>query len=213
LFVAQIEVGARVTWVWNYTPGKVLAHADMDYLASEPFSGADALSNQPLSSNFSPPIFRSRARLERFRKYHCPPIDTNPIIDKTWQDIILKFVPAHRVQFFPVRLIAKGEICDDYAWVIPFDRVRCIDIHRSKITSKIETPEITLVFDAEEYAHVPGCLGGLHLARDEQQKSHMIISDGLRDALAATGESNMFYRPEDVPTLFGKNSVVSAWRM
>ena len=149
---------------------------------------------------------RSRASLKRFKKLHCPPIDTNPTIDKVWQDIILRFVPADRVQFYPVRLIARGEICDDYSWVIPFDRVRCIDLTRSdigeggKVTS-LKDSSLTLVFNVRKYVHKPGCLGDKNLARDEQDAPHLVISDELKEALAATGEDSMFFRPEDTPTI------------
>ena len=44
-----------------------------------------------------------------------------------------------------------------------------------------------------------------HLARDEQQLSHVLVSDELRDALAATGESGMFAQPESVSKLKGTN--------
>ena len=201
-----------MAWVWHYTPEFGFARAEIDYLACEPMTGADALSETPLGANLPRPIFRARAKLARFLKYHCPPIGEHPVVDRAWQEIILRFVPAGRVQFFPVRLIAKDGENDDYSWVIPFDRVRCIDVKRSKITAKVEKPDITLIFRADEYVHKGGCLGNGHLARDEQQPSHMVLSDRLRDALAATGESSMFYQPEDVPTLFGRNSVVPAWR-
>lgn len=31
--------------------------------------------------------------------------------------------------------------------------------------------------------------------------SHLLVSDQLKEALSATGEDSMFYRPEDVVTI------------
>jgi hypothetical protein len=195
-----------MAWVWQRPVEGLFWGGQFDYLASEPVSSSDYLSDDPLPIVTGKPIIRSRTSLKRFRKLHCPPIDSNPTIDRVWQDIILRFVPADRVQFYPVRLIARGEICDDYSWVIPFDRVRCIDLKRSdigengKVTS-LKDPTLTLVFNVRKYVHKPGCLGGKHLARDEQDSIHLIISDELKEALAATGEDSMFFRPEDTPTI------------
>ncbi|WP_373502314.1 hypothetical protein [Aestuariivirga sp.] len=32
-------------------------------------------------------------------------------------------------------------------------------------------------------------------------KSHLLVSDELKEALSATGEDSMFYRPEDAVTM------------
>lgn len=196
-----------MAWVWH-SPKEVGSWgADIDYVLSAPLSDVDSFSSVPLDLSRGRAIYKSRSEIEKFTRLHCPPIGIYPVVDKVWQDIILRYVKPNRVQFYPVRLVARGKVCDDYSWVIPFDRVRCIDTQRSKISRKIEKPNITLIFGVEEYVHVDGCLGKKHLARDEQQTDHMVLSDELRDALAATGESSMFYRPEDVPTLFGKNGL------
>ena len=91
----------------------------------------------------------------------------------------------------------------DFSWVLPFDRVRCIDLNRSTIVRKAVRGDLTHIVRCDRYVHVDGCLGNKHLARDEQEVDHIVVSNELRDALAATGESGMFYRPEDAPTLFG----------
>ena len=97
-----------------------------------------------------------------------------------------------------MRLIARGEICDNFMWFIPFDRVRCIDLEKSDIRRKIVKPDITYLSEVRKYVHKAACLGNKHLARDEQKESHLLVSNELRDALAATGESSMFIQPEDI---------------
>lgn len=196
-----------MAWVWGESREFGNFGAAIDYKASA-IRDIDVLSAaRTVDEKKGYPVYKSRSKLARFIKLHCPPFDTVPVADRVWQEIILKFVPTDHVQFYPIRLIARGEECMDFSWVLPFDRVRCIDLKRSKIISKIEKPDITYIFRCDEYAHIDGCLGGKHLARDEQQLSHVVVSDELRDALAATGESGMFYQPENVPTLFGKNGV------
>ena len=126
---------------------------------------------------------------------------SDPVVDEVWKRIILQFVPKDRVQFYPVRLTARGEICDDFMWVVPFDRVECIDTQKSKFTTIDKNEERTWYFGLEKVVHKPGCMKGLHIARDTHVNSHLLISDELRDALAATGEDSMFFRPEDLPLL------------
>ena len=188
-----------MAWVWDL-PRETEFDADFDYKASAPMDFTEYLSDKPIDASLLP-VFRSRSKLSRFKKLHCPPFSASIAIDSTWKTIIEQFVPPSRVQFLPIRLIARGEICDDYMWVIPFDRVTCIDKDKSVVTRKHETPNRTLIFGVHSIVHFPDCLGNLHLARDTQRSSHMVISDELKIALSATGQDSPFYRPEDVETL------------
>lgn len=122
-------------------------------------------------------------------------------MDKTWRDIILEFVPADRVQFLPMRLIARGEISDDYFCLIVMDRVCCVDPEKSTVTRQIKDEHRFFIFGVSKFVHIPNCLGGLHLARDARMNTHLVISNELKEALSATGEDSMFYRPEDVVTI------------
>ena len=187
-----------MAWVWGFSKESDYWGADIDYEASAPLKSIEYLSDVPVDPNLRP-VYRSNTNISRFRKLHCPPIGVAPAVDHVWRDIILEFVPADRVQFLPVRLIAQREISDDFSWVIPFDRVRCIDPVRSEVTQKREIPGLTLIFGVENIVHQSSCLGSSHLARDEQKTSHLILSDQLKEALAATGVDSMFYQPETAP--------------
>lgn len=189
-----------MAWVWTRPRQETEFYADMDHDASLPAWGTEYLWDHPVDTKLLP-VFRSKFGLKKFKPLHCPPIGVSPTVDQVWKDIILKFVPVERIQFLPVRLIARGEIFDQFMWVIPFDKVRCIDPIKSKITSKVERTDITLIFGIENIVHHPNCLGSLHLARDEQMPNHLLISNELKEALSATGEDSMFERPEDVWTL------------
>jgi hypothetical protein len=188
-----------MAWVWGRPLDELEFLAVIDNDASMPASGYEYLSDFPVDTSLRP-VFRSRVGLKKFRQLHCPPIGVSATIDRVWKDIILKYVPADRVQFLPIRLIARGDTCDDFMWLIPFDRVRCIDAQRSEITSKVERPNVTLIYGINKIIHSPGCLGSLHLARDEQMLSHMLVSDELKEALSATGGVSMFSKPEDLWT-------------
>jgi hypothetical protein len=163
--------------------------------------GTEYLGDQRLDPAIHRPVFRSRTSLKKFKKFHCPPIDVAPAVDAVWRDIILKFVPEERVQFLPIRLIARGEVCDDYFWPIVMDQVFCIDPKRSVITRQFKDETRFFIFGVSKFVHIPGCMGKLHLARDARMNSHLLVSNELKEALSATGQSSMFYRPEDVVTI------------
>ena len=186
-------------WLWTTDTDYLTWGADIDYGATYPMGGDEALSDTPVDPNSGTPLYRSNSGLKRFRKFHSPPFSPGIVVDKLWQDIILKFVPADRVQFYPVRLIARGEATEEFAWVIPFDRVRCIDMEHSEILDKTEKPGFLYIWKLGKFYHIPGCLGGLHLARDEYKLHHLLVSDELKAALEATGAGNLFHKPEETP--------------
>ena len=138
-------------------------------------------------------IFKSRNSVKRFKALHAPPTSTTTTVDELWKDIILGFVPADRIQFIPAHIIARGETCDDFFVMIPFDRVIGIDKHRSEIRRMIENEHGTHIFSIKKLVLLPDCLGGLHLARDKQMSSMLLVSDELKEALSATGQDSPFY--------------------
>ena len=146
-------------------------------------------------------LYRANVTVSKLERTHCPYVEGNkpPVVDDVWKAIIRDFVPKERVSFIPLDIQCKDGISDRYWWVNAHDSVRCIDPDRSDIYSKIEKPDITLIFGADLYIHHDNCLGDKHLAYDEQMSTHLVLSDALRDALAATGESSMFFRAENLP--------------
>jgi hypothetical protein len=190
-----------MVWVWSSPRENAEWGADIDYDLSPGVKSIEHLSDKPVDTALRP-VFKSKTGLKKFKSLHCPPIDTMETVDELWKSIILKFVPQKRIQFFPIKLIARGEICDDFMWVIPFDRVYSIDKQKSDITQKRELPDRTLIYGVRTFVHLPDCLGRLHLARDEEMPTHMLVSDELKEALSATGQDSPFYRAEDVPTLY-----------
>jgi hypothetical protein len=189
-----------MAWVWDISEQGKRWGAFMDYKLSAPFNGTESVSEVPVRK-VGLPIYKSKTGLKKFQQLHCPPIGIEPTVDRHWRKIIQDFVPANRVQFLPIRLIARGEICDDFMWVIPFDRVHCIDIEHSDITQKLEQDGKMMLFRVRKFVHRENCLGKVHLAADERMPRHVLLSDELKSALAATGESSMFYQPEDLQTL------------
>jgi hypothetical protein len=194
-----------MAWVWK----DPIEFLDMSANIDDEASGLNAsyayLRDQWVDPTICRPIFRTRSKLEKFTKLHCPPIWVAPAVDGAWRDIILKFVPEDRVQFLPIRLIARGgAISDDYFWPIVMDRVFCIDPEKSTITQQLRKGEKHFIFGVSKFVHIPSCLGKLHLARDARMDSHLLVSDELKEALAATGEDSMFYRPGDIVNIHTK---------
>jgi hypothetical protein len=137
-----------MTWVWLPPPENNSWGADLDFKLSYPLSGGDSWSDVTLDDTVLP-VYRSRIKLAKFRAFHCPPFSTSVVIDKTWQDIILEYVPRDRVQFFPVRLFAGDGVTDEFSWLISFDRVECIDIANSEIIDKVEKPGVYRIMKME----------------------------------------------------------------
>lgn len=191
-----------MTWIWLPPEEDNIWGANMDFAASYPLSGSDCFADTPLDETTGIPVYRSSAKLAKFRKLYCPPFETNVVVNKVWQEIILKFVPRDRVQFFIVRLFAVDGVTDEFSWVIPFDRVKCIDVEKSEITDKIEKPSVFRIMHMNRFYHVPGCLGDKHLARDLRLNRHLLVSDALREALCATGQCDVFHRAEDLPNYY-----------
>jgi hypothetical protein len=182
-----------VVWFWD-SPREIIEFgAKFDGKLSAPVGGHEYLNDSTVKIS-TRPVFKSNNSLKRFKSMHSPPIGNAPVIDNFWKEIVLKYVPEDRVQFLPIRLVARGETCDDFMWIIPFDRVRSIDIERSDISRKVEKPGLTMIFSARHLVFRPDFLSGLHLARDEQMPRLMFVSDELKQALVETGESSMFKR-------------------
>jgi len=190
-----------MAWVWRRPKEDSQWGADFDRQASHPMRGTEYLDDKRLDPEIYRPLFRSRTGLKKFKSRHCPPIGVTPAVDHVWKDIILSFVPEERIQFLPIRLIARGEICNDFYWPIILDSVYCIDPDRSWITQKLQKGDNLFIFGVAAFVHLPDCLGGLHIARDIRMRDHIVISDALKDALASTGEDSMFYKPEDIVML------------
>jgi hypothetical protein len=191
----KLEV--EMAWVWTPEFDDETWPAEFDDEASVPLLGHEYLSEQLLPENSGTPVYRSKSDVRKFRSLNCIPTEAGIIVSRLWQDIILKCVPANRVQFYPVKLVARGEETMEFSWVIPFDKVACVDLKRTQITNCVDQPGLFAIISAENVCHTPNCMGDKHLARDAHWMSHVLVSDALRDALVATGQ-DVFKRPEEL---------------
>ena len=184
-----------MVWIWRRPWNREF---DADFCGFEPdpdVKGLPQFATEPLPSG-TRAILKSRYSLKHFLKLHNPPVN-ELTVDRLWRDIILEFVPSDRVQFVPAHLTARGKSCDDFFVMVPFDRVIGIDKQRSAISDMLETVQGTRIYGIEKLVLLPNCLGGLHLARDEQNVTFLYVSDELRNALAATGQDSPFYTVDD----------------
>jgi hypothetical protein len=193
-----------MTWVWQWTTYADVPTANIDYLASAPHYSSIEFHDPESFPPPTIPLFKTRGKLDKFVNLHCPPIGTDPVVDDLWQSIIRRFAGQKQVGFLPIQLNGRNGTTRKFSWVVCFNEVECIDPNKSKI--RWLNKRTKTVRDVDEFVHVNGCLGKLHIARDKLDAKHIVISDELHDALAETGESAMFFRPEDVPTFYGKNS-------
>jgi hypothetical protein len=188
-----------MAWIWGLPREHAEWGAEFDYDQSSPLS--EMMSDEQILTTKGMPNYKSRIAVKRFKSLHSPPIGVLPVVDAEWKEIILRFVPGERVKFVPIRLNAKGEACDDFSWVIPLDKVECLDLERSVINRKIVRSDETIVFGVKEVVHKENCLGNIHLAKDIHWVGHLVLSDVLKDALSTTGQTSVFYRPEELVTV------------
>lgn len=191
-----------MVWIWG-SPRETADFGAIDY-GFDPIpnvKGLTKFASERITIN-TRATFKSRNSASRFTALHAPPTSTTVTIDRTWQDIILAFVPRDRVQFLPARIIARGENCDDFSVLIPFDRVIGIDKRRSEIQRIIENEHGTHIFSIKKLVLLPECLGNLHLARDKQMDSMLFVSNELKEALSATGQDSCFYSVDEYNELF-----------
>ena len=185
-----------MVWIWCWPKERFDFRAEFYGFEPDPdVRGLPEYAREPLPTG-TRAFFRSRYSLKHFTKLHCPP--TNQVtVDRLWRDIILQFVPPDRVQFVPARITTRGQLCDDFFVMLPFERVVGIDKNRSAISSMIENEHGTHIFSVEKLVLLPNCLGRLHLARDNQAVTFLYVSDELRNALTATGQDSPFYTVEE----------------
>jgi hypothetical protein len=185
-----------------------MLNAEIDYKSSAPLNETECMGLERVPITDTLHTYKTRAALSRFTKLHCPPIGTSPKVDDVWQEIIEHYVNPDDIQFLPIRLKARDGETLKFKMIIPLVGMELIDVQASKIRSKtIGLDGSLIVFDVDEFSYLPNCLLGKHLAMDKHLSGHIVISDELRNALAETGEDSMFFRAEDIPTMFGKNSI------
>lgn len=184
-------------WIWDY-PRETSDFGAVNYgFDPQPcIKGLVEFSRERITTE-TRAIFKSRNAVNRFRSLHAPPTSTTVTVDRLWEDIILRFVPADRIQFIPARIVARGETCDDFSVMIPFDRVIGVDKNKSDIRRMIVNEHGTHIFSVKRLVLLPNCLGRLHLARDKQMDSMLLVSDDLRNALASTGQDSPFYTVDE----------------
>lgn len=186
-----------MVWIWSYPRETAdFGAEDYGYDPQPDFKGLVEFARRPIEIS-TRAIFKSQNSLKRFQSLHAPPTSVTITVDALWKRIIQRFVSSRHIQFLPARIIARGEVCDDFSVMIPFDRVTGIDKHRSDIRRMIENEHGTHIFSIKKLVLVPDCLGDLHLARDKQMDSMLFVSDELKEALAATGQDSPFYSVEE----------------
>ncbi|WP_421694493.1 hypothetical protein [Aestuariivirga sp.] len=188
-----------MVWIWASPRELYEFRAEFHGFHPEPLGtkGLPYFTEEPLTTE-TQAVLKTQYSLKKFRKRHSPPVlGSFAVVDELWRDIILSFVPAERVQFVPARITARGEVCEEFYLMLPFDRVVGIDKYNSEIGSMIENEHGTHIFILNKIVLHPDCLRGLHLARDRQASTILYISDDLKTALSATGQSSSFYTVDE----------------
>lgn len=182
-----------MVWIWSFSR-EFTEFGAVNFGFDPPTGvrGANHMAVEPIGVQ-TRAIFKSKYSIRRFQKLHAPPTSTVITVDDMWRQIILKFVPSDRVQFIPARIIARGEECNDFSVMIPFDQVTSVDKEKTEFRRVLKNEHRTHIFSVKKLVLLPDCLGPLHLARDKEMNTLVLISDELKEALSATGQDSPFY--------------------
>jgi hypothetical protein len=198
-----------MAWIWTSPPSEQTSvWVDYDDKNSS-FKSSDVLSDRLLPADAGTPILRvKRWKMDRIRAFRCLPTTASaPVIHREFVDLISRYAGPDEVQFYPVLVKTFDDVSGDYSFVIPFNRVVCTDVEKSKIRLWIIPGKMGHGF--EKIVHHPNCLRDFAIARDECFE-HVLVSNELREALLATGDKGLaFSEPQDMRDI---HTMMSDWR-
>lgn len=202
-----------MAWIWDSPPEKQTpVWAEYDHGKST-FQSYLTLIGQRQPEDAGEAILRlTGGGLKKVEHFHCLPNSAggNIIIDDLLQRIILRHASSDEVQFYPVIIKGKDGETDRYSFVIPLVHLPCIDLENSRVKLNEHLSEPRVRFFGS-LVHLPGCLGDHAIARDSLYPSHTLVSDALKDELAATRDKGLaFYQPEEMVDRFWRESMTRA---
>lgn len=143
-----------------------------------------------------PATIRFGVRADQLRKFDClAHSGMVPLVSQRVSAVLSRVCPKD-VQLFPaVVCVADGGL-DGYSLVNATHEVAAVDYADS---SFVPIPGTNAVMKFNRLRHRPGVFQGIHIARERDYHSHLLISEFLADELLHLGATGLhFTHPEEV---------------
>lgn len=189
--------GVEMLYLWknptNECPNKLIGEYD-DECSVDPLSLDEGIS---LPQSVTATV-RFEVSLKRLYKLNDLPNTTMiPLVGPKIREVLLRMAPEE-CQFIDTRIIASDGETRDYMFLVVTAKVFGLD-HEQSQYSFVHGTDAIMGFTKLRY--LEGVLGDLHIARDKEYTSNLLISKELHDAFIEAGIRGVgFYRPEE---LFG----------
>lgn len=143
-----------------------------------------------------PPTIRFDVRADQLREFDCLEHNgTIPIVSQRVSEVLLR-ICRDDVQLFPAVIRAIDSELVGYSLVNATREVAAVDYANS---SFIPIPGTKAVMKFNRLRHRPGVFDGIHLARERDCHSQLLVSETLADEILRLGFTGLhFMRPEDV---------------
>jgi hypothetical protein len=118
-----------------------------------------------------------------------------PLVSARVAEVLVRMA-TEQVQLIPAKITASDGELADYCIVVATKLIQGIDHDSSQYDCVPGTSSI-MGFTKLRYKH--GCLGDLHIARDQEYLSNLLVSDALRNELESLDPRGIgLYDPEAV---------------
>jgi len=142
------------------------------------------------------PIFDlevTRAEIQRFDNLPSN-AGSVPLVNQKIIDLLLELAPED-VQFFDAEVRCKDGVLTNYKMLNVTHTIRGID-HEKSVYTKMKQADAILGFNYLTYQ--PGCMGSYQLARDEEYKGNLLVTETIKQAFNKNKITGVrFVRPED----------------
>lgn len=187
------QTGAEQIWysAWDEKGVPVADFSDKD----SRLSSAKLLGSEPLPPSRPDDMIlllrrTSRAKIEA--KHTLRVVESTPLVDGVLAQVVQRFA-GDMVQFVPVSVRTKDGPVERFRFARPLLNLPCVDLEKTEVIDW--GFQRRWISRAKLLVFKPDCLGGRHFGRDTYT-SHVVVSDELRRALLATGETWLrFHHP------------------
>ena len=187
-------------WVWRSNSEGALPEVDFSHELSR-VKSYRVTGSGFLDPESGPAVFVSESAARRdFVGLGAPVAYSYPLMSAITLRAFEEFVPADQFQAYPAEIHCRDGILDSYSVVRPLVTRACIDEDRSELKWSTHIPPLIDAY--RKIALKPGCLGGLHFAREELMR-WACFSPALREALVGfRGIPEQLRNPEEVSSPF-----------
>jgi hypothetical protein len=128
------------------------------------------------------PRVNFEAKTEQLCGYDCLPNNSGgPLVNKKMIELLREIAPTD-VQFFPARIVCLDGELEGYFFLNVTQLIKGID-HDQSIYSLLDLPDgAKMIYTVRKLVLKPGCMKGHDLARDQDLKTNLLVSQQIYDA-------------------------------